>query len=52
MGLGVNERAPDHASLTVFKERLFKRAGVRAYEELLKGMLAMAQELGIQFGSI
>ncbi len=52
VGLGVDEHAPDHATLTVFKERLLKKAGGRVYEELLQDVLAIAQDKGIRFGSI
>ncbi|MCL0091293.1 transposase, partial [Dehalococcoidales bacterium] len=34
VGLGVNEKAPDHSTLTLFKNRLLQNGGKRAYEEL------------------
>ncbi len=52
VGLGADEPAPDHATLTVFKNRLLERAAMGAYEELLNEILALAQEQGIRLGSI
>jgi len=52
LGLGVDEQAPDHSSLTYFKERLLKGGGKSAFDELLREILTQAQEKGIKFGSI
>lgn len=52
LGLGVNEPAPDHSSLTYFKERLLAGGGKTAYDELLREILTQAKELGVVFGSV
>jgi len=52
LGLAVDEPAPDHSTLTRFKERLIARGKLDAAEELLAEIIALAQEQGIGFGSI
>jgi IS5 family transposase len=52
VGLGVDEKAPDHSTLTYFKERLLLGGGKSAFDELLREILKQAQSKGIQFGSI
>lgn len=52
LGLGVDEIAPDHSSLTYFKERLLKGAGKSAYDQLLREILTQAKQRGVKFGSI
>jgi IS5 family transposase len=52
LGLGVDEKAPDHSSLTYFKERLLKGAGKSAYDQLLREILTQAKQRGVKFGSI
>lgn len=52
VGLGVDELAPDHSSLTKFKERLLLGGGQNAYDQLLKNILREAVRLGVTFGSI
>lgn len=52
VGLGVDEKAPDHSTLTYFKERLLVGGGKSAYDELLREILKQAQSQGIKFGSI
>ena len=52
VGLAVDESAPDHATLTLFKGRLLARKGEKVFEELFKGILRMAREKGISFGPI
>lgn len=52
VGLGANELAPDHSSLTRFKERLLKGGGQSAYDQLLMDILRQAKRLGIQFGQV
>ena len=34
LGLGADEKAPDHSTLTLFKNRLIQRGGIKAYEGL------------------
>lgn len=52
VGLGANELAPDHSSLTKFRERLLRGGGQTAYDQLLKEILKEAVSLGVSFGSI
>jgi IS5 family transposase len=52
VGLGVDEKAPDHSSLTYFKERLLEGAGKSAYDQLLCEILTQAKQRGIVFGQI
>lgn len=52
LGLGADEKAPDHSTLTLFKNRLIENAGVKAYEELFDEIIRVAQEEGVKFGKI
>lgn len=52
VGLAVDEKAPDHSTLTVFRERLVKRGKLKVFEELLAEIVQIALQKGIQFGSI
>jgi len=52
LGLGVNERAPDHTTLTAFKNRILENGKLMAYEKLLKEITKIALEKGIKFGSL
>lgn len=52
LGLGADERAPDHSTLTLFKNRLLENGGRKAYEELFDDIIRIAQEKDICFGSI
>ena len=52
VGLGVDEAAPDHATLTLFKNRLLARKGEKVFEGLFNGVLKQAREKGISFGPI
>ena len=52
VGLAANERAPDHSTLTVFKDRLIEKEGTKAYEELFNEMVKIAQEKGVKFGKV
>lgn len=52
VGLAVDQKAPDHSTLTVFRERLLQRGKLQIFEEMLKDMIQMAVRKGIQFGSI
>lgn len=51
-GLAANESAPDHASLTVFKNRLIEAGGLKAYEEIFDEIIRVAQEKGVRFGKL
>lgn len=52
VGLGVDELPPDHSTLTVFKERLLKYQGKRAWEKLFNQMILLAKKKGIRFGRL
>ena len=52
VGLAVDEKAPDHSTLTVFRERLVKRGKLKVFEEMLQEIVQIALQQGIQFGSI
>lgn len=52
LGIGANEKVPDHSTLTLFKNRLIEQAGVKVYEGLFDEVIRMAQEKGIKFGKL
>jgi IS5 family transposase len=52
VGLAVDQKAPDHSTLTVFRERLLQRGKLEVFEEMLGEMIQIALQNGIQFGSI
>jgi IS5 family transposase len=52
VGLAVDQQAPDHSTLTVFRERLLQNGKLDVFEELLEEIVRIAIEGGIQFGSI
>ena len=52
LGLGANEKAPDHSTLTLFKNRLIQQGGIKAYEGLFDEIIRMAQEKGVKFGTL
>jgi len=52
LGLGADKKAPDHSTLTLFKNRLIENAGIKAYEELFNEIIRVAQEKGVKFGKL
>jgi IS5 family transposase len=52
LGLGADEKAPDHSTLTLFKNRLTGKAGLKAYEELFDEIIRIAQVRGVKFGKL
>ncbi len=52
LGLGADEKAPDHSTLSVFKARLLKGQGLADYEALLREVVCLAQEKGIVLGRV
>lgn len=52
VGLAVDQRAPDHSTLTVFRERLVKRGKLKVFEEMLEEIVQIALHSGVQFGAI
>ena len=52
VGLGVDEKAPDHSTLTLFKNRLMQSCGLKVYEELFNDIILIAMEKGVEFGKL
>lgn len=52
LGLGMDQFAPDHSTLTKFKERIILRKREIKLEQLLADIVQTALEKGIHFGSI
>jgi len=52
LGLGADEKAPDHSTLTLFKNRLINNSGIKAYEELFNEIVIIAMERGVKFGKL
>jgi len=52
VGLGADEPAPDHTSLTTFKERIIAAVGIKGYEAIFNELLRVAMGKGIVFGAI
>lgn len=52
VGLAVDQKSPDHSTLTVFRERLIKRGKLKVFEEILEEIVEIALESGVHFGSI
>jgi len=52
VGLGLDHRAPDHSTISVFRGRLIKNGNLSVFEALLAEIVQTAKEAGIQFGNI
>jgi len=52
LGLGADEQAPDHSTLTLFKGRLLEGGGKGAYEALFNEIIRIVQEKGVKLGPI
>jgi len=52
VGLAIDQKAPDHSTLTKFKERLLRNHKLTVFEEMLSEIIQIAIESGVQFGSI
>jgi len=52
VGLAVDQKAPDHSTLTVFRARLQQNGKLAVFEALLAEIVQTALESGLQFGSI
>lgn len=50
--LGANEKAPDHSTLTLFKNRLLENGGQGAYEGFFDEIIEIARERGMKFGRL
>lgn len=52
LGLGADEQAPDHSTLTLFKNRLLEKRGKEVYEGLFNEILRIAQEKRVRLGPV
>jgi transposase, IS5 family len=52
VGLAVDQKAPDHSTLAVFRERLIQRGKLKIFEEMLDEILLMAMQNGVQLGTL
>ncbi len=52
LGVGADEKSPDHSTLTLFKSRLIQGAGLKAYKELFDEIISMIQEKDVKFGQL
>jgi IS5 family transposase len=52
LGLAIDAPAPDHTTLTVFKNRILENGKLRAYERMLAQIIQEAREVGIKFGPV
>lgn len=52
VGLAVDQKAPDHSTLTVFRERLLQRGKLQVFEDMLEEIVQIALQRGVRFGSI
>lgn len=52
VGLAVDEKPPDHSTLTRFRERILKRKQEAVLESILAEIIQIALKSGIAFGSI
>jgi len=52
LGLAVDEPAPDHTTLSVFKQRIEERGGERFMGEMLAELIRQGTGQGIEFGSM
>lgn len=52
VGLAVDQKAPDHSTLTVFRERLQQNGKLSVFQDMLAEIVRIAGEAGIQFGAI
>jgi len=52
VGLAVDEKSPDHSTLTWFKNRLITIAGLKVYEDMFDEIIKIAKEKGVKFGQL
>ena len=52
LGLAIDVQAPDHSTLTLFKNRILENGKLHAYERMLAQIIEIAQEAGITFGPL
>jgi len=52
VSLGADKKAPDHSTLTLFRNRLIENLAAKAYEELFDEIIIIAMEKGVDFGRL
>jgi IS5 family transposase len=52
VGLAVDQKAPDHSTLSVYRERLRRREKLKVLEEMLAEIVETARKHGVHFGTI
>jgi transposase len=52
VGLAVDGKAPDHSTLSTFRERLLKNGKIKVFEEMLGQIVQEAMLRGVKLGSI
>lgn len=52
LGLAIERQAPDHSSMTIFKERIIKKGKLEIMKELFVEIIEAAQAKGVKLGSI
>lgn len=52
VGLAIDQAAPDHSTITYFKNRLIRKGNLGVFEEMLTEMIRIGMEKGIEFGNI
>ena len=52
LGLAVDEPAPHHSTLTKFRQRLLQNGNGEALEQMLVTIIRLAQDKGVEFGTI
>jgi len=52
VGLSVDGKAPDHTTLSAFRERILKNGKLQVFEEMLGNVVQEAILRGVKFGSI
>jgi hypothetical protein len=46
VGLAVDEKAPDHSTLTIFRDPLTERGKLKVFEEMLEEIVKIANTAG------
>ncbi len=52
VGLAIDQKAPDHSTLSVYRERLRKRGKLKVFEEMLAEIIETARKRGVRFVAI
>ena len=52
VGLAIDQKAPDHSTLSVYRERIRRRGKLKVFEEMLREIVETARKRGVQFGAI